>query len=128
MRVLLDEGVTPRLAKALSAFGIAAEPFPRVWKGLRNGRLLARAYDQGFAALLTNDRNIRFQQNLATLQIALVALPTSRPRAVLPRAHDIAATLAAVEQGDYIVMNFDGSRSRTRQGVVAPLSAIAAFR
>jgi hypothetical protein len=44
------------------------------WKGLRNGRLLATAAADGFDLLLTTDGSIEYQQNLATLPLAIVVM------------------------------------------------------
>src|SRR5207247_2223128 len=43
------------------------------WTSLTNGALLSQAAER-FDALLTADQNIEFQQNLATLPIAVVVL------------------------------------------------------
>ncbi len=44
------------------------------WGGLENGELLQCAADHGFTAFITIDRNIRNQQNLGRLPIAIVLL------------------------------------------------------
>jgi hypothetical protein len=44
------------------------------WAGLKNGALLRAATDGGFAALLTVDRGIEFQQSLRGLQLCVVTL------------------------------------------------------
>jgi hypothetical protein len=44
------------------------------WELLRNGALLAAAGAAGFHALVTVDRNLKHQQNLATLPIAVLVL------------------------------------------------------
>jgi hypothetical protein len=43
------------------------------WSGVTNGKLLALAASD-FDAFITVDKNLPFQQNLATLPIALVVL------------------------------------------------------
>ena len=42
------------------------------WDKLRNGDLLTAAEKAGFDLLLTTDKNIRFQQNLAGRKIAVM--------------------------------------------------------
>ena len=55
--------------------------YERGWAGLSNGDLLARAEAEGFAALITTDQNLRYQQNLVGRKIAVVVLmTTSWPR------------------------------------------------
>ena len=44
------------------------------WDRLRNGELLGAAGAAGFDALITVDQNLRHQQNLGTLPIAVVII------------------------------------------------------
>ena len=44
-----------------------------MWSGLKNGELLGRAAAL-FDAVLTADQNLEYQQNLATLPVAVVVL------------------------------------------------------
>ena len=44
------------------------------WDKLRNGDLLTAAEEAGFDILLTTDKNIRYQQNLAGRKLAIVVL------------------------------------------------------
>jgi hypothetical protein len=46
----------------------------RGWREPTNGDLLAAAERDGFDVILTADTNLRYQQNLATRRIAIVAL------------------------------------------------------
>ena len=48
------------------------------WDTLSNGDLLKVAEEAGFEMLLTTDKNIRYQQNLAGRKIALVVLGNSQ--------------------------------------------------
>jgi len=55
--------------------------FERGWNTLSNGDLLAAAERDGFEIFVTTDKNIRNQQNLGGLRIAVVVLSsTSWPR------------------------------------------------
>ncbi|MDY6780961.1 MAG: hypothetical protein SW833_00090 [Cyanobacteriota bacterium] len=55
--------------------------YERGWSTLANGDLLDTAEQDGYELLVTTDRNLRYQQNLANRQIAiLVLLSTSWPR------------------------------------------------
>lgn len=73
MKLLLDENLPTRLRSLLVGHDVYTVTFLR-WKGARNGALLRRAADDGFAALLTLDQGIEFEQNLATLPLAIVVL------------------------------------------------------
>ncbi len=77
MRVLFDNGVPWAVARSLSGHEVTYTR--RIgWHELRNGDLIQRAEDQGYEVLLTTDKNIRYQQNLAGRRIALLVL--SRPQ------------------------------------------------
>ncbi len=72
MRILLDES----LPKALRSRLVGNEVATVVscgWSGVKNGKLLALAATR-FDVFLTADQNIEFQQNLATLPLAVVVL------------------------------------------------------
>ena len=72
MRILLDEPVPRRLGSLL--VGHEATTVPKTgWAGIKNGKLLALAATK-FDVFLTTDQNIEFQQNLATLPIAVLVV------------------------------------------------------
>jgi len=70
MRILLDEDLPRRLADLLVGHQVSTVQRSG-WSGVKNGQLLALAALQ-FDVLLTMDRNIEFQQNVATLPIAVL--------------------------------------------------------
>lgn len=73
MRVLLDEQLPRRLAREL--VGIEVRTVQQAgWAGTKNGDLLRRAAQAGFDAFLTADQNLRFQQNLREISIAVIVL------------------------------------------------------
>ena len=73
MTVLLDENIDESFPSAIlghdvrhmASFG---------WRGLKNGALLARAGEAGFGAFVTADKNMPYQQNVASLSFALIVL------------------------------------------------------
>ena len=72
MRILLDEDLPRRLGKHL--VGRSAETVPRCgWAGVKNGHLLALAATR-FDVFLSMDQNLEFQQNLATLPVAVLVI------------------------------------------------------
>jgi hypothetical protein len=73
VRVLLDHCVDRRLARLITPHDVQAA-FRVGLHTLSNGRLLAAAAAAGFDALLTVDRNLRHQQNLATLPLPVVVV------------------------------------------------------
>ena len=93
MRILFDQG-TPVPLRSLLSDNQVETAFERGWKTLTNGQLLAEAERAGFEILLTTDKNLRYQQNLAGRSIAIIVLSTtSWPR--IQRA--IAAITKAIE-------------------------------
>jgi hypothetical protein len=73
MKLLLDENLPHELRKELPGHDVYTVQYMR-WDGMKNGRLLATAADVGFDAMLTMDNGVQYQQNLATLPMAVVVL------------------------------------------------------
>jgi predicted nuclease of predicted toxin-antitoxin system len=72
MRILLDEDLPRRFGALL--VGHEVTTVPRCgWSGVKNGKLLALAATQ-FDVFLTMDKNLEYQQNMATLPIAVLVL------------------------------------------------------
>ncbi|HEX5341100.1 MAG TPA: DUF5615 family PIN-like protein, partial [Duganella sp.] len=72
MRLLLDESVPAGLKRYLPSHSVMTV-VERGWGGTKNGALLALAASD-FDALITVDKNLPHQQNLAQLPIAVVVL------------------------------------------------------
>ena len=70
MRILLDESVPGRLAPLLLGHA-ALTVQKRGWAGIKNGKLLSLAASE-FDIFITADRGIEYQQNLASLPIAVL--------------------------------------------------------
>ena len=73
MRVLLDEQLPRQLAPLLIGHEVRTVQ-QQSWAGLKNGTLLDVAETAGFTVLVTGDRNLQFQQNLAKRQLGVVVL------------------------------------------------------
>lgn len=73
MRVLLDEQLPRQLAPLLTGHDVRTVQ-QQSWAGLKNGQLLDAAEAAGFTVLVTGDRNLQFQQNLAKWQLGVVVL------------------------------------------------------
>ena len=76
MLILFDHGTPRGLARALPGHTIHTAR-GRGWDTLGNGALLGAAENAAFDLLLTTDRRMRYQQNLAGRDIALVVLTGS---------------------------------------------------
>ena len=72
MKILLDECVDRRLASDF--VGHEVSTVEQIgWKSKENGELLALAAKR-FDVFVTTDRNLSFQQNVGTLEIAVVVM------------------------------------------------------
>ncbi len=131
MSVILDEGVPVSLAGALTAIGMRTDPFRSTWKGLRNGELLTRLEAAGYAVLVTNDKNMAFQQSLRNRSLAVVALPSNRRNTILGRVEDIADSIRRAVPGCHVVMDRNGTRALRRYDghawIVDPLPPLRPF-
>ena len=76
------------------------------WEDLRNGKLLAAAA-ASFDVFLTVDKNMKLEQNLATLPIAVVVLdaPKNTPEALRPFAPFIESVLPSLRIGQMVEIN-----------------------
>lgn len=94
MRVLLDECVPKRLGRSLP--GHAVDSVGGMgWSGKKNGALLALMTGAGFEVLLTVDKSLRHQQNLAAAGVAVV-LMRSRSNKLADLSPLVPAVLAAL--------------------------------
>ena len=73
MKLLFDQGTPVPLRDALPGHEVVTA-FELGWQGLQNGELLRVAEAEGFAAIITTDQSLRYQQNLSDRQLALVVL------------------------------------------------------
>lgn len=73
MRVLLDEQLPRQLARYLTGHEVRTVQ-QESWAGLKNGELLDRLEAAGFAALVTGDQSLMFQQNLGRRRLGVVVL------------------------------------------------------
>jgi predicted nuclease of predicted toxin-antitoxin system len=93
MRILLDESVPGRLGPLLTGH-TAVTVQRRGWASTRNGKLLALAAHE-FDVLLTADKGMEYQQNLATLPVAILIV-VARSNRIGDLAPAIPAILAAL--------------------------------
>jgi hypothetical protein len=100
MLIIFDQ-VTPVPIRRSLAGHTVRTASQQGWDKLQNGELLAAAEAAGFDILLTADKNLRYQQNLAGRRIALVVLST--PRWPLVRLHldRVVVAINAATPGSY---------------------------
>ena len=100
MRILFDQGTPVPLRQHLTRH-LVATAFERGWSTLRNGELLDVAEHERYDLLITTDQNLRYQQQLAARQLAIIVLlSTSWPR-IQRRIEAIQAAVERVVPGGY---------------------------
>jgi hypothetical protein len=100
VRVLLDEHLPRKLARELTGHD-ARGVREMGWGALQNGALLRQAASEGFGALLTMDKRIPDQQNLARIGLAIVILraPNSQLVNLRPLLPEILRALDTIRPG-----------------------------
>lgn len=97
MRLLLDESVPRRFRQSLPTHSVKTA-VEMGWGGVKNGKLLALAAAE-FEAFITVDQNLSYQQNIATLPIAVVVLVarSTELQALLPLVPRLEGVLATLQ-------------------------------
>ena len=99
MRILFDHNAPRQLRRHLVGHDVdLAEE--RGWAALDNGALLDRAEEAGYEVVITADRNMPYQQNIASRSLALIVLGANRWPLIEPRIADISNALEGVQPGD----------------------------
>jgi predicted nuclease of predicted toxin-antitoxin system len=104
MRILFDHGVPAPLRRALTAHTVSTA-YEMGWAELDNGNLL-KAAETNFDALVTADRNLRYQQNLGGRRLAIVVLPTNSWPKIQAHQLQIVAAVDALHPGDIVELDF----------------------
>ena len=73
----------------------------RGWEELENGELLTLAEAAGFDVLVTTDKNLGYQQNLAGRKIAIVVLGLGRWSVMKRHVAQIVAAVNAATPGSF---------------------------
>ena len=102
MLVLFDNGTPRTLARFLMDRHTVTDARARGWAELENGELLNHAEAAGFEVLVTTDKNLGYQQNLAGRKIAIVVLGQGRWTLINPHIADIIAAVNAGTPGSFV--------------------------
>ena len=73
MKILIDENLPKRLKKDLNMHEVATVR-EMGWQGRENGDLIRAMLQQGFAVLLTFDKNLQYQQNFSRYPVTVFLL------------------------------------------------------
>ena len=98
MKILFDNGVPNPLAGSLTGHLVAFSRQIRRHE-LKNGELIQQAEEAGYELLLTTDKNMRYQQELAGRRIAVVVLGQQQWPIVKRHLARIAAAVNAATPG-----------------------------
>lgn len=103
MRILLDECVPRPLKRKLPDYEIRTV-VEMGWSGKKNGQLLRLMSQEGFTILLTTDQNLRYEQNLQGVAIAVIVLvaPSNRLPDLVPLIPDLRDVLNTIAAGELI--------------------------
>jgi len=103
MRILFDQG-TPLPLKEHLPTHLVSTTFELGWSNLKNGELLLVA-ESSFDLFITTDQQIRYQQNLAGRQLAiLVLLSTSWPK-IGTHISQISEAIEKIRPGEYVELS-----------------------
>ena len=100
MRILFDQGTPVPLSRALLSHTVETA-FELGWAKLENGDLLLAA-EKEFDALVTTDKNLRYQQDLSSRKLAILVLPTTSWPRLQPYLDDIVSAVDALAPGAYV--------------------------
>ena len=105
MRVFLDECIDWRLSRDIGGHDVKTAR-QMGWTAIKNGELLALAAAH-FDAFVTVDRNLSFQQNLATLPIAVIILraKSNRLSDLRPLVQGLLSSLESAKRGMLTVVD-----------------------
>jgi hypothetical protein len=100
MLILFDHG-TPAPLRLFLKDHVVKKTKDLGWDTLSNSELLRVAEEAALEIILTIDKNIRYQQNLADRAIAIVVLGNSRWPVVQLYVDRIVAAISAARAGTY---------------------------
>jgi predicted nuclease of predicted toxin-antitoxin system len=76
VKVLFDHNVPHKLRRFLPSHEVSTAD-EMGWAELENGQLLQAAQQAAFAAMVTGDKNLSYQQNLQGRSLSLIVLSTN---------------------------------------------------
>jgi predicted nuclease of predicted toxin-antitoxin system len=101
MRILLDHNTPAPLRYWLLGHQVETA-YERGWAELTNGKLLSEAENAGFDAVVTTDKGIRYQQNLAGRRLALVVIGTNDWTRIRESKSAVIGAISQLSPGCYL--------------------------
>jgi len=105
VKVLFDHNVPHKLRRSLAGHDVYTAD-EMLWNRLENGDLLRAAEEADFAVMITGDKNISYQQNLAGRKLSLIVLENIDWNVIKLNPHPVAEALDKVVAGSFQVVGF----------------------
>lgn len=108
MKLLLDENLPHQLRLELPGHDVYTTAYMG-WSGIENGELLRRAANDGFDAVITNDRGLEYEQNLAALPVSVIVLlaGANTIEAIRPLCPELIAVLTRIQRCEFAKLSAD---------------------
>jgi hypothetical protein len=100
MLILYDHS-TPAPLRAHLKGHLVVEAREHGWERLANGDLLNAAEGAGYALLITADKNLRYQQNLATRKIGILVIGNAQWKVLRLHVEKVVVAVDAVTPGSF---------------------------
>ena len=100
MKIIIDECVPSIVKRGLPERGIVSVQ-DMGWSGIKNGQLL-ELVAADFDVFITSDKNLRHQQNLSDLDLAIILLPSNQVPVVRELLPQIDAALLSIEPKAFV--------------------------
>ena len=105
MRVLFDQGTPVPLRDFLIGHEVITA-FELGWSEISNGDLLEKAEGE-FDLLVTTDKQLQYQQDLASRRLAILVLPYASWFKLRTHAEKIAIAVTAMQPSGYVELRLD---------------------
>ena len=106
MKILFDQGTPAPLRHALTGHTVSTS-HELGWSNLENGGLLDAA-ELRFHLLITTDKNIKHQQNLAGRKLAIHVLPTTSWPVIQQHLMIVVDAANSAKPGEFLQLVFPG--------------------
>jgi predicted nuclease of predicted toxin-antitoxin system len=112
MLILLDENLLSQKLKQpfLNEGHSVSNVCDMGWRGLKDREILERAENHPFDVFITADKNIPYEQNLASrgIRIAILDSRSTRPDHLLPLMRQLSTIIDSIAPGSAIRINDAG--------------------
>ena len=100
MKIIIDECVPSIVKRGLPERQIVSVQ-EMGWSGIKNGELLKLVVAE-FDVFITSDKTLRHQQNLTTLAISIILLPSNQVPVIKAMLPNIDQALSTITQQQFV--------------------------